>query len=301
MPWKLPAAHKLVDALGLNQEWGDLPALLDWKGIQKIHDSHAGLSLDRFLPIEIDNGAVRAYTSKDKTPLLRQIATRANAEMRKEDALWRSWAREYICLSRDVHWCGSRSVSVQPRWRWVVGLGNRSVLRTGITLHHTYGVPYLPGSALKGMTQALEELQLLGDLGAEYNRLGGCERIFGADTEAKTQSAGDVVFMDAVPDPDADCSPRLVVDIMTPHFGEYYGDPEDQAPLEVEDPIPVPFLVVAKGQYIVTVGKRHPEVKQEVVDLAAKLVGRALDELGIGGKTAKGYGYFRLPGDRGER
>src|SRR6266478_3484885 len=34
--------------------------------------------------------------------------------------------------------------------RMIVGLGSESVLETSISLHRTYGVPYIPGSALKG-------------------------------------------------------------------------------------------------------------------------------------------------------
>ena len=32
--------------------------------------------------------------------------------------------------------------------RLIVGLGGDNVLETGITLHHTYGVPIIPGSAM---------------------------------------------------------------------------------------------------------------------------------------------------------
>jgi len=39
-------------------------------------------------------------------------------------------------------------------WRLSIGLGVPHPLETGITLHHLYGVPYLPGSAVKGVTRA---------------------------------------------------------------------------------------------------------------------------------------------------
>src|SRR5690349_9354004 len=35
--------------------------------------------------------------------------------------------------------------------RMVLGTGAESVLETAVTLHHTYGAPYIPGSALKGL------------------------------------------------------------------------------------------------------------------------------------------------------
>ena len=35
--------------------------------------------------------------------------------------------------------------------RLIVGLGSENVLETGIRLHHTYGLPIIPGSAFKGL------------------------------------------------------------------------------------------------------------------------------------------------------
>lgn len=40
-----------------------------------------------------------------------------------------------------------------PDWRFVIGLGQDSALETGFTFHRVYGFPYIPGSALKGLTQ----------------------------------------------------------------------------------------------------------------------------------------------------
>src|SRR5690348_13694917 len=56
---------------------------------------------------------------------------------------WKEMLREYSVTTqtRDIHVKG----------RMVVGLGSESVLETSICLHRTYGVPYIPGSALKGL------------------------------------------------------------------------------------------------------------------------------------------------------
>jgi len=42
---------------------------------------------------------------------------------------------------------------LEPVWRMVVGLGGESVYETSMTLHHIYGFPYIPGSAIKGITR----------------------------------------------------------------------------------------------------------------------------------------------------
>ncbi|MDW8481320.1 MAG: RAMP superfamily CRISPR-associated protein [Meiothermus sp.] len=38
-----------------------------------------------------------------------------------------------------------------------IGLGNSSPIENGLAIHHTYGVPYLPGSALKGLLRRVAE------------------------------------------------------------------------------------------------------------------------------------------------
>lgn len=35
-------------------------------------------------------------------------------------------------------------------WKLAIGLGNESVYETSIKLHHIYGIPYIPGSSIKG-------------------------------------------------------------------------------------------------------------------------------------------------------
>lgn len=53
--------------------------------------------------------------------------------------------------------------------RLVVGLGSAGVYETSITLHRNYGVPYIPGSAMKGVTRAYA-IEMLAD--TYYGQLG---------------------------------------------------------------------------------------------------------------------------------
>jgi CRISPR-associated protein Cmr6 len=55
-------------------------------------------------------------------------------------------------------------ISVRVEWRLVIGLGLPSPLETGITLHHLYGFPYLPGSAIKGVTRNWRLQQIADEL-----------------------------------------------------------------------------------------------------------------------------------------
>ena len=45
----------------------------------------------------------------------------------------------------------SKELILKPEWRMIIGLGNESVYETSMTLHHIYGIPYIPGSAIKGV------------------------------------------------------------------------------------------------------------------------------------------------------
>lgn len=44
-----------------------------------------------------------------------------------------------------------RGMQAQVSWRLVVGLGQEHVQETSICLDHIYGIPYIPGSAIKGV------------------------------------------------------------------------------------------------------------------------------------------------------
>ena len=62
-----------------------------------------------------------------------------------------------------LKWCERRvflvkRMKAQPIWRFVVGLGAAHVLETGITLHRLFGLPIVPGSALKGAARAYAKL-----------------------------------------------------------------------------------------------------------------------------------------------
>lgn len=49
------------------------------------------------------------------------------------------------------YYASSGGVKLKIDWRLVVGLGSGSVYETSMTLHHIYGIPYIPGSAVKGV------------------------------------------------------------------------------------------------------------------------------------------------------
>src|SRR6266702_162605 len=99
-------------------------------------------------------------------------------------------------------------------WRIVIGLGGESVLETDITLHHLYGIPFIPASALKGLTRAYVTREVEGYKSDKIdNDNEEVKRIFGSQ-----EHAGTVIFFDAMP---RNGGTNFVLDIMNPHYPEY--------------------------------------------------------------------------------
>lgn len=253
--------------------------------------------------------------------------------------------------------------------RLLVGLGNAHVKETHLNLHHTYGVPYIPGSSLKGICRhyvvseildrfgdnlnCLDNLLLLdvegflyskdievdlkkktvyeeknGDrktihnlkeqtlkLAAEYisilvakqkaekkeekltekeealaakeinwKELDLARAIFGNNDQA-----GGIVFYDAFPQR---CN--IDLDIMNPHYSDYYGDDSGKKmPVDSENPIPIKFIAVGTGStFRFALSNRGYGQDNDLLHQAKAWLQKALENQGVGAKTAVGYGFF---------
>ena len=85
---------------------------------------------------------------------------------------------------------------IQIAGRMIIGLGAESVLEASITLHRTYGVPYIPGSALKGLAASYAHRFMNDDWRKESKNTNigkAHELLFGSQA-----SAGYVIFHDAL-------------------------------------------------------------------------------------------------------
>jgi CRISPR-associated protein Cmr6 len=58
-------------------------------------------------------------------------------------------------------------INFKPNWRLIVGLGGESVYETSITLHHIYGIPYIPASSIKGVVRSWIINTVFGDSESE--------------------------------------------------------------------------------------------------------------------------------------
>ncbi|MBO0795186.1 MAG: type III-B CRISPR module RAMP protein Cmr6, partial [Ktedonobacteraceae bacterium] len=172
-------------------------------------------------------------------------------------------------------------------WRMVIGLGGESVIETDITLHHLYGIPFIPASALKGLTRAYVTGEIEGYRSEKIEDDNDeIKRIFGSQKQA-----GTVIFFDAMP---TDGKAAFTLDIMNPHYAEYYGG--NKPPTNDQNPIPVTFLTVTDTTFTFALAPRDASKTQHIEDVEQRArvwLQEALQKYGVGGKTSAGYGYFK--------
>lgn len=227
--------------------------------------AHPGLWFDRYLAGQPARGeALTPYND-----LISQVCAM------KEPPLY---ARAFDRWQEALAELGVQPIVARATYRLAAGHGRESVIETGLALHHTWGVPYIPGSSLKGVAAAYAARHL-----AEWSKEGRAHKaLFGTQT-----LAGYVTFFDALPLPG---TWKLLHDTITVHHPGYYqgGDP----PADWDDPTPIPFLT-ATGDFLIAV---HAPGADEGgwAGAAYGILALALAEEGVGGKTSSSYGRFDM-------
>src|SRR5712692_1443023 len=243
------------------------------------------LLLHKHVPVRV----IEKPTEKQgnaKTVWLRNIASQYKADPALVKAARNRWQSYIDALDASF-------ISMAIDWRMVIGLGGNSVFETDMTLHPLYGLPIIPGSALKGLTRAWveteknETTQVPGPGGKSISLV---ERIFGNQRDGETQHAGSVIFFDAIL---RDENFGLTLDIINPHYFFFYQ--KVKPPSNDQYPIPVPFLTVdGQATFLFAIAPRNPFNKEHQSDAqkALQWLQKALAEYGIGSKTSSGYGYM---------
>lgn len=281
--------------------------------VGKLVPDHIGLAYGRHAPFERGTGKV---SPKARDAWLQSIA---------DTSCPTDYAQAYERWRKAMESDGSRTEVVELASRLLVGHGNPSPTEVGLTVHHTWGVPIVPGSALKGLTShyidavygpgestthpmdpALSEAAkeraayrgVTWDKRARLPLYGPGEihrELFGAPA-TKTdrlyagsgERQGRVIFQDAwyVPSSAKDDMP-FGVDVMTVHQKEYYNSRgRKSGPTDWDEPNPISFLTVKPGaKFLVAVSGPAGWAAFALGGLV-----EALAEWGVGGKTAAGYG-----------
>jgi len=196
-------------------------------------------------------------------------------------------------------------IILKVSWRLIIGLGASHPQETSMTLHHTYGIPYIPGSAVKGITRHWIVLKFADDIAREtkedFEKI--IDKISSAiesdydinrqideinfkdilDIFGTQKHEGKIIFFDAFPIENI----KLKTDIMNPHYPDYYT--KNEPPTDWQSPRPIKFLTIdsnTKFQFYIA-GK-----DKELLDKTKKLLIEALKNYGIGAKTSLGYGIF---------
>lgn len=211
---------------------------------------------------------------------------------------------------------------------FTTGLGNEHPLENGFAFLNPYGLPYLPGSGVKGvLRQAARELAS-GEWGDTAGWRPDDDKPFSVAIQQKVValSMRDVLFGRESRDGDSDhvrgaltfwdVIPRiegdsLTVEIMTPHQSHYYQQKPNPksgdsiTPHDSGQPTPISFLTVPPGSgfafHVVCdtahLGRLAPTLLEVGDDglpcwknLLTGTFEHAFEWLGFGAKTAVGYG-----------
>ncbi|MCX6678357.1 MAG: type III-B CRISPR module RAMP protein Cmr6 [Methanothrix sp.] len=181
--------------------------------------------------------------------------------------------------------CGGLALSLETQGPMVSGLGRSHPVENGFAWHHLLGIPYLPGSSVKGMVRSYATCWLDGQNNVDKADL---MRIFGPrDPKDGPIHVGSVIFMDALPI----LPVRLKAEVMTPHYNPYYAG-DNEPPGDWHSPKPIPFLAVDEGQvFLFGILPRCPGDGADC-SRASEWLSDALNVMGAGAKTSSGYGRF---------
>jgi CRISPR-associated protein Cmr6 len=265
--------------------------------LEHARGSHPGLLLQRYLVRPADTAARDGEPSdaRERRALFHAVQQSASGA-----ALCELYADAFARWTGSFSPDGHRAAQLTTTSRLVIGLGVANILETGFRLHQTYGVPIIPGSALKGVAaQFCHERwgQAHDPAAAEGNqrfRRGGTYHtlLFGT-----TDDGGAITFHDAWITPESMRRQALGLDVMTPHHTEWQLG--EAPPSDLDGPVPISFLSVT-GTFDVRVSwSGTPGTPAAQIDawttLAMTLLQEALDDGGVGGKTRSGYGRLVPP------
>lgn len=257
-------------------------------------DAHLGLRYERLAPAL--DGEDKDNKDKAKNAWLDRVAETQISE--NYGIAFNRWRDSMNGPNTRVQLCSAAG-------RLFVGHGNPSGSDVGLTVHHTWGVPMVPGSALKGVLAHHVAASYGGDdedrrpwrgvtrdqgratrsPGELYRMLFGAPAVDDQSSQARA-CVGAVIFHDALYVPGSCPADRpFVRDVITVHQKTYYNS-HNTAPNDYDDPNPIGFVNVKPGAHFLLALSGDPHLTAPAMHLLLE----ALEERGVGGKTSLGYG-----------
>jgi len=261
----------------------------------------------------------RKVKKENKVSALQQACKLSPSDKSAADALAKRQALSFATMPAAQGLC-IQATAVAP---FTTGLGNEHPLENGFAFLNPYGLPYLPGSGVKGvLRQAAKELAL-GEWGESHwstdqrhevqDRNGKClfdandlDVLFGSEAlQGQDHLRGVLSFWDVIPQIEGN---SLMVEIMTPHQTHYYQQDSSKgagstSPHDSGSPNPISFLTVPpKSAFAFHVVCDTEQLQRLAPDLCTNerwktLITQAFEHafrwLGFGAKTSVGYGAMK--------
>lgn len=286
MPWRpiVDADNKLqrclrnLNLIQIREEFREVNGTLRLTGqveVSSLNGDNNTLIYNALPPIWLKNS---------KKAFLEKFIERFNNQT--TNSFYSNWYQKHLSVMNEL---GARELSLQTDWRFVPGLGGTSTLETSVSLHPLYGFPYLPSTAVKGIARAYA-LFVKNRAASEEDRVLNRNAVVdacAASVFGSQDKAGDIIFHDAIPN---GILPALELDIMNNHYSDYYNGLEP--PGDWMKPNPIFFLTVKPNSEFRFFVSKRGEVNESLIQHAEEWLTGGLTDLGAGGKTSAGYGYF---------
>jgi len=249
------------------------------------HCQHAGLLMHRH---------VASDELSDKTAGRRALIAKIGQACGRAEPLYKqafcerqAWLDELVKAQRCVIW------NQRTQGRLLVGVGIDTPLEFGLSLHHLYGTPLIPGSSLKGLARA-ESARLWGADVVLDDRESATTLMFGAEAD---RAWFDV--LDAWIEP-ADLEGAIELDVVTPHHPDYQqgrpgapSEPNPMHPFALDSDMPRPVSTASVcGHFQFAVVAHGAGVPAIWLNAYKDLLQNALQLGGVGARGSAGYGYF---------
>lgn len=267
-------------------------------------DSHAGLLMQRGLQVWQGKETTNQKDKSDKQDLIGSICKTMPSE------LYLLAFNRWLNATYDKTNFATLSATIDGRL--FTGLPLGGTLETGAMTHHSYGMPMIAGSSVKGAVRSYAE-HLFAERDSDgricyqdkkvvvqANKQALLDVLFGTDSDDENADAGYLIWHDAWWIPQITSDGKLatgkdknqpfVGEIVTVHHQKYYNGDLPEA-LDIENPIPNQQIAIQGSFYFVIEGESR------WAKFAQMLLQDMLVKQGVGAKGSNGYGYFNIGSD----